>query len=105
MTHPILEPLIIQLPHTAFSRKLIEENKEYKDILLQLAKERKWCRRPQSLHDENRTGCWYLEQNGYEEWLKDAADEDFVRTVGVLQLILETCSALEEDVDEDDHSY
>ena len=102
MTHPILEPLIAQLPYTAFSRKLIEENRNYENIAPQLTNERKWCRGPQSMDDENKTGCWHLEQNGYAEWLKDAEDEDFVRMVGVLQLILETFSALEESLDEDD---
>ena len=102
MTHPILEPLISQLPHTAFSRKYIEENKDYKVITSQLISERKWCREPQSKDEDNCTGRLYLKQNGYAEWLKDAEDEDFVRMVGVLQLILETFSALEEDLDGDD---
>ena len=100
MTHPILEPLIVQLPDTAFSRKLIEENGNYRDITSQLTNERQWCRGPESKDDENRTGRWHLKHNGYTEWLKGAEGDDFVRMVGVLQLTLETISALEEDLDE-----
>ena len=67
-----------------------------------MANERKWCRGPHALDDENRTGSWYLEQSGYGNWLKDAEEEDFVRMVGVLQLIFDTCLALAEDLAEDD---
>lgn len=102
MTHPILEPLVLQLPDNAVSRTLIEGGKDYDVISHQLANERKWCRGPYTLDDENRTGSWYLEQSGYGKWLKDAEEEDFVRMVGVLQLIFDTCSALAEDLAEDD---
>ena len=102
MTHPILKPLVLQLPNTATSRELIEGGKDYDVISHQLANERKWCRGPHALDDENRTGSWYLEQSGYGNWLKDAEEEDFVRMVGVLQLIFDTCLALAEDLAEDD---
>ena len=102
MTHPILEPLVSQLPETALSRQLIEEEKDYKEIIPHLTSERKWLREPQSTDAKNRTGLWHLEQNGYADWLKDAEDEDRIEMVGVLQLILETASALDEDDDEDD---
>jgi len=102
MTHPILKPLVLQLPDTATSRELIEGGKDYDVISHQLANERKWCRGPHALDDENRTGSWYLEQSGYGNWLKDAEEEDFVRMVGVLQLIFDTCLALAEDLAEDD---
>ena len=49
MTHPILEPLILQLPHTSISRELIEQDKDYDVISYQLAKEQKWCRNPHDL--------------------------------------------------------
>ena len=101
MTHPILKPLVLQLPNTATSRELIEGGKDYDVISHQLANERKWCRGPHTLDDENRTGSWYLEQSGYGNWLKDAEEEDFVRMVGVLQLIFDTCLALAEDLAED----
>ena len=102
MTHPILEPLVAQVPDTALSRRLIEDGRGFKEIISQLTNEQQWLRGPQSRDDKNRTGVWYLEHNGYAEWLKDAEGEDFVRMVGVLQLILETCSALVEDLAEDD---
>ena len=102
MIHPILEPLIIQVPDTALSRKLIEEERSYKEITQQLIHEQQWLHGLNSCNDTNRTGISHLEQNGYTEWLKDAEEEDFVRMVGVLQLILETFSALEESLDEDD---
>lgn len=102
MTHPILKPLVLQLPDTATSRELIEGDKDYDVISHQLANERKWCRDAHASDDENRTGSWYLEQSGYANWLKDAEEEDFVRMVGVLQLIFDTCLALAEDLAEDD---
>ena len=102
MVHPILEPLIIQVPDTALSRKLIEEERSYKEITQQLIHEQQWLHSPNSCNDTNRTAISHLEQNGYTDWLKDAEEEDFVRMVGVLQLILETFSALEESLDEDD---
>ena len=43
-----------------------------------------------------------LEDNGYMDWLKDAENEDFVRMVGLLQLVQETFSALQEELREDD---
>ena len=102
MTHPILEPLVVQVPDTALSRKLIEKESTHKEIIQQLTHEQQWLRDPESSCDKNRTGIWYLEQNGYKEWLADAEEEDFIRMVGVLQLILETCSALEEDLNENE---
>ena len=102
MTHPILEPLVVQVPDNALSRKLIEDERSYNEIFKQLTNEHQWMRGPHSSDDNNRTGIWYLEQNGYAEWLKDAEEEDFVRMVGLLQLVQETFSALEEDLHEDD---
>ena len=37
MTHPILEPLVVQLPDKATSRKLIESGADYLNISNQLA--------------------------------------------------------------------
>ena len=97
MTHPILEPLVVQLPDKATSRKLIESGVDYVNILNQLASESRWCSHPNKVDGESRTGIINLQQNGYQEWLKNAEEEDFIRMVGVLQLLYETCSALKED--------
>ena len=102
MTHPILEPLVVQLPDKATSRKLIESGDEYLDILDQLASEGQWCKSPEIVDNENKTGILYLEQNGYSEWIKNAEEVDFVRMVGVLQLLYDTCLALKEDQEEED---
>ena len=99
MTHPILEPLVAQLPSKALSRIFIEEDNSFENINKQLAMEQEWLCNPYSIDNNNHNGSWYLDQNGYSEWLKDAEDEDFVRMVGVIQLTLETFSALEEDLD------
>ena len=100
--HPILEPLVVQLPDNAISRKLIESSSEYKDILDQLASEQQWCKYPETVDNDNKTGILYLQQTGYQEWLKAAEEDDFVRMVGVLQLLHDTCSALKEDQDEEE---
>ena len=102
MTHPILEPLVVQLPDKATSRKLIESGGDYVSISNQLASESKWCGHPKSMDGESRTGIMNLQQNGYQEWLKDAEEEDFVRMVGVLQLLYDTCSSLKEDQEKED---
>ena len=102
MTHPILEPLVAQLPGKAASRKLIESGGDYVSISNQLARESKWCAHPDTMDDESRTGTSNLQHNGYQEWLKDAEEEDFVRMVGVLQLLYDTCLALKEDQEEED---
>ena len=102
MTHPILEPLVVQLPDKATSRKLIESGGDYVSISNQLSSESKWCGHPNTMDGESRTGIFNLEQNGYQEWLKDAEEEDFVRMVGVLQLLYDTCLALKEDQEEED---
>ena len=102
MTHPILEPLVVQLPDKATSRKLIESGGDYVSISNQLASESKWCGHPNKVYGESRTGILNLQQNGYQEWLKDADEEDFVRMVGVLQLLYDTCLALKEDQEEED---
>ena len=100
MTHPILEPIVVQLPIDSFSRKFIEEGRDYIEIFDQLEKERKWCRDPHQV-DDDQTGVWHLEKNGYGDWLNDAEDDDFVRMVGVIHLIYDTCSALAEDLEEE----
>ena len=102
MTHPILEPLVIQLPDKANSRKLIESGGDYVSISNQLAIESKWCGHPNTMDGESRTGIMNLQQNGYQEWLTDAEEEDFVRMIGVLQLLYDTCLALKEDQEEED---
>ena len=61
--HPILEPLVTQLPVNAISRKLIESGDEYLDILGQLASEGQWCKSPETVDNDNKTGILYLEQN------------------------------------------
>jgi len=50
--HPILEPLVVQLPDNAISRKLIESSSEYKDILDQLASEQQWCKYPETADND-----------------------------------------------------
>jgi hypothetical protein len=81
MTHPILEPLVSQLPVTALSRKLVKEGRDYQDISTQLSNELQWLGKPEIM----------------------AAEEEYcVRMVGGLQLILDTSSGLEEDEDDDD---
>ena len=100
--HPILEPLVTQLPVNAISRKLIESGDEYLDILGQLTSEGQWCKSPETVDNDNKTGILYLEQNGYSEWIKNAEEVDFVRMVGVLQLLYDTCLALKEDQEEED---
>ena len=102
MTHPILEPLVVQLPDKATSRKLIESGGDYVSISNQLASESKWCANPNKTDGESRTGILNLQQNGYQEWLKHAEQDDFVRMVGVLQLLYDTCLALKEDQEEED---
>ncbi len=100
--HPILEPLVTQLPVNAISRKLIEAGDEYIEILNQLASEGQWCKGPEIVNYGNKTGILNLEQNGYSDWIKNAEDTDFVRMVGVLQLLYDTCLALKEDEEEED---
>jgi hypothetical protein len=102
LTHPILEPLVAQLPDNATSRKLIESGAGYVSISSQLARESKWCGHPNTLDGESRAGILNLQRNGYQEWLKNAEEEDFVRMVGVLQLLYDTCLALKEDQEEED---
>ena len=102
MTHPILEPLVVQLPDKATSRKLIESGGDYVSISNQLTSESKWCGHPNTIDVASRTGIMNLQQSGYQEWLKDAEEEDFVRMVGVLQLLYDTCLALKEDQEEED---
>ena len=52
--HPILEPLVTQLPANAISRKLIESGDEYLDILGQLASEGLWCKSPETVDNDNK---------------------------------------------------
>ena len=103
MTHPILRPLINQLPTNATSRILIESSTDYMNILDQLVREKTWCANPNSLDDESKSGAFNLRLNGYKEWLQNAEEEDIIRMVGALQLLLETCSALQDDQDEEDY--
>ena len=101
MTHPILEPLVTQIPVNVLSRKLIEEEKDHEIIIQQLSSEQQLLHSCSSNND-NLSAIKNLEDNGYMDWLKDAENEDFVRMVGLLQLVQETFSALQEDLREDD---
>lgn len=101
MSHPILLSVAVQLPESAASRKLIEGGGDLGEIIGQARKEHAWLRAPEAVDQENRPGKWRLEQAGYADWWKDAADNDRVRMVGVLQLILDTASGLEDEEDED----
>jgi|TARA_B100000959_G_scaffold33264_1_gene31644 squalene cyclase len=100
MTHPLLDPLVSHLPATASSRLLIEQGSDYREISPQLNNELQWLCQPESIDADNQSGRWHLEQCGYAEWFKNTEEDDCVRMAGVLRLLLDTASALDEDEDE-----
>ena len=47
--------------------------------------------------EEGKMGKEILQQSGYDGWLKDAENEDKLRLIGVLKLIIDFCEELAEN--------
>ena len=58
--HPILEPLVVQLPTNSNSRKLIESGSDYNVIQAQLVSEHQWCKFPETADSKHNTGILNL---------------------------------------------
>jgi hypothetical protein len=101
-SHPILIELSGQLPETSATYKYIHGPESFSQIASQ-AKEEFLCLSGLETTLDNRLlGRAYLLQSGYEIWLKamDAdgdADDERLRLMGFLKLIIELAEELEEE--------
>ena len=93
--HPILEDLSRQLPRTATTCRYINEPRSFEEIAAQARKEFFSLGSPDGFIEEGISGKTFLDQNGYDMWLKEGDEEERTRGLGVLKLIME----LAEDLD------
>jgi hypothetical protein len=102
-SHPILIELSEQLPETSIAYKYIHGPESFSQIASQ-AKEELLCLSDlETKLGNGLLGREYLLQSGYEVWLKaidaDAdgdADDERLRLIGLLKLIIELAEELEE---------
>ena len=85
------------LPDATQTLQFIQEPKTYTEIADQARIEMHCLQNLENIMEAGQMGKNILQQNGYEAWLKDAQNEDRLRLVGALKLILEFCEELAED--------
>jgi hypothetical protein len=103
-SHPILIELSEQLPETSITYKYIHGPESFSQIASQ-AKEEFLCLSDlETKLGDGLLGREYLLQSGYESWLRamDAdkdgdADDERLRLIGFLKLIIELAEELEEE--------
>ena len=102
-SHPILIELSEQLPETSITYKYIHGPESFSQIASQAKKEFLCLSDLETKLGNGLLGRAYLLQSGYEFWLKafdaDAdgdADDERLRLIGFLKLIIELAEELEE---------
>ena len=103
-SHPILIELSEQLPETSITYKYIHGPESFSQIAIQ-AKEESLCLSDlETKLGNGLLGRAYLLQSGYEVWLKamdadedGSADDERLRLIGFLKLIIELAEELEEE--------
>ena len=90
-TNPILKDFSRQLPKHSQTLQFVQESKSYVEIALQARREISCLRNLECVVFDDQTGESILKKSGYNEWLKDFEDEDRLRLIGVLKLIVDFC--------------
>ncbi len=95
--NPILLELAEQLPDATQTLKNIHEPKAYEEIAEQAKKEMRCLQDLVGSLEEEPSATPFLEESGYEAWLKEVEAEDVLRVIGTLGLIAELSDELAED--------
>ena len=102
-SHPILIELSEQLPDTSITYKFIHGPESFSQIANQAQQDFLSLSDLESKLDSGILGRTHLLQSGYEDWLNvmdaDAegdADDERIRLIGFLKLIIELAEELEE---------
>jgi len=97
-THPILNELSEQLPETSMTWKFIHGLESFAEVCSQARKEFLCLSDLEADLGNGLSGRTQLAQYGYENWLKDLEDDDDrLRLIGFLKLIIELAEELAED--------
>jgi hypothetical protein len=99
----VLVSLAEHLPETAEVRKLVERGGPLREIVEQAEREWKYFSLLDNLATDQRTGRQCLNILGYEQFLKDAEEEDCLRMMGALRMTANAAEGMaEEEEDEDE---
>ncbi len=92
-THPILNDLANSLPENSITYKYIHGSESFAEVAAQ-AREEFFCLSELEVAPDRRT---QLIQYGYEDMLKDLEDDDRLRLIGILKLVIELAEELSEE--------
>jgi len=96
-SHPILKELSKQLPESTRTLQYIQENKGLETIAQQSRREFACLGNLEGTLKDGQTCVAVLQESGYAEWLKDSDEEDRLRLLGTLRMIVEFTEDMEED--------
>ena len=101
--NPVLKSLTEHLPESAVVRKWVEQGKDLNEIAVQADLEWKYFSLLDVIAADQRTGRQCLNILGYEQFLKDAEEEDCLRMMGALKMTANAAEGMaEEEEDEDE---
>ncbi len=99
--NPILIEMSEELPDSIQTFKNIQEPKSYEEIVVQARKEILCLRNMERLIEDGQSGKSFLQENGYQYLLENSDEEEQqeerMRLLGTLQLIVELSEDLAED--------
>ena len=96
-SHPILIELSQQLPETSKPCKYIRGAENFSQVVTQAQEEFSCLCDLDADRGNGFTGSTQLAENGYENYLKDMDDDDRLRLMGTLKLIIELAEELAEE--------
>lgn len=96
-SHPILIELSDQLPQFSKTYQYIHGPESFAQVCAQAQEEFACLSDLDADQGNGVTGRTKLAQNGYETWLKDMEEDDRLRLLGALKLIIELAEELAED--------
>ena len=92
-----MQDLSKQLPDVCETLKFIQQTKNSTEIAMQARKEMRWLENLDNIMENGQSGAAILQQIGYHQWLQDAEDEDRLRLIGTLKLIVDFCEEMSTD--------
>ena len=96
-SHPILIELSQQLPETSKACKYIQGAESFSQVVTQAQEEFSCLSDLDADWGNGFSGRTQLAQNGDDNWLKDMEEDDRLRLMGALKLIIELAEELAEE--------
>ncbi len=96
-SHPILIELSQQLPESSMTCKSIKRPESFSQVFSHAREEFSWLSDLDADGGNGISGRVQLAQNGYEDLLADMEEEDRLRLMGTLKLIIELAEELAEE--------